>query len=135
MTKPIFREEYRAEGQFNDDNLYKKHSDLCYPFTEEERGNEELMYFATRSLQALINREEQVGDVKSDLRLFCRMDIGVLKNSESQYNYFINGLSRTLNTTMFMTGGNAQLVDRGKVICREFVRHLPAFLDDKTQPE
>lgn len=109
--------------------MYKKHNDLCYPFTEEERGNKELIYFATKSLQALINQEEHVGDVKSDLRLFCRMDIGVLKNSESQYNYFINGLSRKLNTTMFITDGNTQLVDRGKVICREFVCHLPAFLD------
>jgi hypothetical protein len=108
--------------------LYKKHHDLCYPFTEEERGNKELAFFANKSLQALIDEEEKVGNLKSDLRLFCRMDIGVLKNSGSQYNYFINRLSRTQNTVMFMTGQNPQLVDRGKAICRAFVQHLPAFL-------
>jgi hypothetical protein len=115
-----------VEPGHSHEKLDKKHADLCYPLVEQQRGNQELINFAMKSLKALIKQEEQGGNAKSNLRFFCRMDIGVMTN-KSKYHYFVNGLSRSWDTAMFMTGDNSQLVQKQDYICQEFVRHLPMF--------
>jgi hypothetical protein len=94
---------------------------------EEQRGTQELIDFATKSLKSLIKQEEQHENVKSDLRLFCCMKIGVMAG-KSQYHYFINGLSRTWNIAIFRTSGNSELIDKGDYICQQLVHYLPMFL-------
>jgi hypothetical protein len=122
------REDSYPKGQFFDDKLKSKQCDFCNPVSEQQRGKQELVSFATKSLNALIDQEERGGTFKSDLQLFCRMDVGVMYNVDSELHYFINGVYRTLDATLFMTKGDARLMDIRKAICQELVYYMSAFV-------
>jgi hypothetical protein len=81
-----------------------------------------------KSLEALIEREENGGSLQSSLRLFCRMDIAVMNDSKSEFHYFIKGVSRTLNSVLFMTGRTPRLSENTTSICQAFMRTLSELI-------
>lgn len=66
-------------------------------------GEIDLVEFATSTFRALVLQEEALLEQRgrSDLRVFCCLDISVLKDSQGDLHYFTNEVSNTLRSNLF----------------------------------
>jgi hypothetical protein len=77
----------------------------------QNSGSEEFETFVTQTYYGLIHLEEKILEKPqlSDLRVFCRMDVGVMKDEKNQYGYFVNQVEASHGTSLFLNyiGGRA----------------------------
>ena len=68
------------------------------------KGNEELIQFASTTFRHLVLEEESLLKQKgnSDLRVFCRLDISVIRDEKGDLHYFSNEISNTLRCNLFL---------------------------------
>jgi hypothetical protein len=106
---------------------------------DSRKAEAELLEFATKVVQGLIAREELLseGQIPSDLRLFCRVDVGVMRVSsqgedDARYQYFVNEVERGHATCLFgiLDESSGEVIS----LAHSFVRHLPAFLELYNSP-
>jgi hypothetical protein len=76
----------------------------------------ELLRFAETTLQGLVCAEERQLQCKTGLRLFCRMDIGVIKLEDGRFEYWVNEVDRTPNASLFACGVSPW----GETLARDF---------------
>jgi hypothetical protein len=82
------------------------------------------MTFATTTLRHLAKLEEKALREKSGLRLFCRMDLGVIQYAEHKFHYWVNEVDRTPNATLFACGATHWT----QTLARAFAKALPEFV-------
>lgn len=70
-------------------------------------GLNELIKFAETTLHHLIDLEETQMRRKSGLRVFCRLDIGVIRLNDGSFDYWVNEVDRTSNASLFACGAIA----------------------------
>jgi hypothetical protein len=70
----------------------------------QSSGSEEFKHFVTKTYYALIHKEETILEKSqlSDLRVFCRMDVGVFKDQHQKYQYFVNKVEASHGTSLFL---------------------------------
>lgn len=105
----LFREQHRRRGRIDLVNCGNSS-------VENERGNRELLEFAQATLRGLVRAEEIQLQCKTGLRLFCRMDIGVLKLEDGRFEYWVNEVDRTPNASLFACGVSPW----GETLARDF---------------
>jgi hypothetical protein len=116
-------------------NLFRKQHKNRHPIVlvnggkssvENERGKQELLEFAQTTLRGLIKAEEIQLGCATGLRLFCRMDIGVIKLHDGRFEYWVNEVDRTPNASLFACGvhpwGETLAKDFGDVILKLYGR-------------
>lgn len=60
--------------------------------------------FATSTLHALARMEDLQLSFPTGLRVFCRMDIGVIRGPDKKFHYWVNEIDRTPNASLFSCG-------------------------------
>lgn len=71
---------------------------------ESDRAKDEFLGFASATLNALIQAEERELRSKSGLRLFCRLDVGLLEYEPHTFHYWACELDRTQNASLWACG-------------------------------
>jgi hypothetical protein len=62
-----------------------------------QEGSRTFLKFLTTTYQELVKREEMTNMETSSLRIFCRLDVGVMDDA-GQFCYFVSGLERSFGT-------------------------------------
>lgn len=77
---------------------------------ELEIAEHEFKYFAITTFQKLVDaQEQQFGTGNSMLRVLCRLDISVIRDQSGRLSYFVNEVSKSLRTVLFLSSAlNAQ---------------------------
>lgn len=82
-----------------------KSPEICNENLTEEQsrlGKEEFTKFVEETVQGMIRLENNVrGDESSSLQVFCRVDVGVLKDPDGCYHYYVNELERSLTVGLY----------------------------------
>ena len=82
----------------NPDNALHRRSDL-------RRGKKELEAFAIDTFNSLCAEEERKAALPSRLRVFARLDIGLMSVGNS-LGYFVNEVERSWGTSLFTHSGS-----------------------------
>jgi hypothetical protein len=90
---------------------------------EHERGLRELEDFAVKTLMALVMVEERQLRFATGLRLFCRMDVGVLRTPDG-LGYWVNEIDRTQNASLFACG----VTDWALTLAKDFAQQVPEYV-------
>lgn len=67
-----------------------------------KEGSATFLDLIFKTYQELVKREELIIKCPSTLRLFCRLDVSVMKDAEP-YSYFVSGLERTFGTELHLS--------------------------------
>src|ERR1700742_34012 len=75
-----------------------------------DQGTQELQKFATLTYKGLLEREENLlkAPGRSDLRVFCRLDLGIYLNNQGDYQWFVNEIASSARAGLFLKS-----LDRG----------------------
>ena len=78
-------------------------------FQERKQGKDEFETFVKKTYRALAVTEGNVFGGTTSIRVFCRMDIGLMVDPQThKLSYFVNEVERTLTTSLW---SQADLVD------------------------
>ena len=91
---------------------------------EVERGKSEFMNFAQSTYTSLIAFEERELRCKSGLRLFGRLDIGLIEYEQHKFQYWVNELDRTQNATLWACAGT----NKARVLAATFAAALLSYI-------
>jgi hypothetical protein len=89
-----------------------------------ERGRTEFLNFAQSTYMGLIASEERELRCKSGLRLFGRLDIGVIEYALHEFHYWVNELDRTQNATLWACAAT----NKACVLAATIAAALPSFI-------
>lgn len=90
------------------------------PQQQLDDGKPRLHKFVLDTLAGLIKLEERQNRLQSGLRLFCRIDVAVLKNADGDYVYWVNEVDRTPNASLFA----CQATMHAELLAKTFVATL-----------
>ncbi|KAK7434310.1 hypothetical protein VKT23_020260 [Stygiomarasmius scandens] len=67
-----------------------------------DRGEAEFRRFVEETVAGLIEEEEKIkGQKKSSLRVFCRVDVGLILDGNGEYHYYASEVERSLTVGLF----------------------------------
>jgi hypothetical protein len=78
-------------------------NDSALPSYIHEEGTRVFKEFVTKTYYGLIHCDERILQGRlSDLRIFCRIDVSVFKDSANNYQYFANEVEASHGTALFL---------------------------------
>jgi hypothetical protein len=89
-----------------------------------DRGIRELDSFATTTLNQLVRAERNNLGRSTGLELFCRLDVGVIRDSHGELMYWVSEVDRTQNASLFA----CDALHWTAVLAEEFAEFLPRYL-------
>ena len=95
-------------------------------FNEIRAANDHFRKFVENAVRALVEVEEQrVSDgTKSELRFFCRVDVGILRDPQGEYHYFINEVQRSHGAFIFAAAAPDRAENLAKTMANGFLAQV-----------
>lgn len=90
-----------------------------------EKGKSEFLKFVKNTFDGLYMAETRSLSAKSSIGIFCRMDVGIMRDRETKkMNYFVNEIERTLTCTLWVEQGHMAIGTFGTTFAKHFYTWL-----------
>ena len=95
-----------------------------FPEREKAAAANAFKTFCTQTLNGLIDLEESRTGQPSDLRIFCRMDVSVIRHQSGRFRYFVSEVERSQTVALYRglaySDAGSMLLDAVSAITRKY---------------
>ncbi|KIK76715.1 hypothetical protein PAXRUDRAFT_169020 [Paxillus rubicundulus Ve08.2h10] len=98
---------------------------------EHSKGWDEFRIFVDKNYRGLVRQETNPTGIVSSLGVFCRMDIGLMFDTDGRPSYFVNEVERTPTMSMWLNTVEDTTV---RVMLDTFARVLHTHLTSLNHP-